>query len=199
MCLWDPPGVTSIGVHNLSPGMVLTDLLLKVWSECTGRRISVPPLMHDMNGCALSKTERPNAQDTAPGARRFFNALAEEPETVAAALAARLRAVQVKSAAWLATSTQECQREAQPWIMVVRCLCCCTVACVAITVMTPPLQGTGTSVEYLNPVSAVGRVLRRIPQIVRGGRFFDGQGRRVAQPGHRYADNGVRQLYEIDV
>lgn len=112
-------GVTSVGVHNLSPGMVLTDLLLK---------------------------------DTAPGARRFFNALAEEPETVAAALAPRLRAV----------------------------------------------QGTATSVEYLNPASAVGRVLSRVPQIVRGGRFFDERGERVVQPGQRYAKNGVRQLYEID-
>eukprot|EP00250_Pteridium_aquilinum_P011520 c20124_g1_i1 orf=22-1020(+) len=46
-------GITSIGVHNLSPGMVLTDLLLK-------------------DSTALS--------------RRFFNVLAEEPETVAAAL-----------------------------------------------------------------------------------------------------------------
>jgi len=54
-------GVTSIGVHNLSPGMVLTDLLLK---------------------------------DTTATARTVFNALAEEPETVAAALAPRLRDVQ---------------------------------------------------------------------------------------------------------
>lgn len=46
-------GVTNIGVHNLSPGMVLTDLLLK---------------------------------DSTPVSRRFFNVLAEEPETVAAAL-----------------------------------------------------------------------------------------------------------------
>lgn len=34
-------------------------------------------------------------QDTTAGSRRFFNALAEEPETVAAVLAPRLRAVQV--------------------------------------------------------------------------------------------------------
>ena len=56
-------GVTSVGVHNLSPGMVLTDLLLR---------------------------------DAAPAARRFFNALAEEPETVAAALVPRVRAVQAR-------------------------------------------------------------------------------------------------------
>lgn len=55
-------GCTSIGVHNLSPGMVLTDLLLK---------------------------------GASPVAKRFFNALAEEPETVAAALVPRIIAVQV--------------------------------------------------------------------------------------------------------
>ncbi len=55
-------GITSIGCHNLSPGMVLTDLLL---------------------------------EDASPVARRFFNALAEEPETVAAALVPQIRAVQV--------------------------------------------------------------------------------------------------------
>lgn len=54
-------GISSIGVHNLSPGMVLTDLLL---------------------GSAPS-----------PAARRAFNALAEEPETVAAALVPRIRAM----------------------------------------------------------------------------------------------------------
>lgn len=32
------------------------------------------------------------------------------------------------------------------------------------------MQGTGSSVEYLNPALAVGRVLSRVPQIVRGGR-----------------------------
>ncbi|CAK9216076.1 unnamed protein product [Sphagnum troendelagicum] len=54
-------GLSSIGVHNLSPGMVLTDLLLK---------------------------------DSTVVARRFFNTLAEEPETVAASLAPRILAVQ---------------------------------------------------------------------------------------------------------
>ena len=56
-------GLTSIGVHNLSPGLVLTSLLL---------------------------------EGASPAARRFFNALAEEPETVAAALVPRMRAVQVR-------------------------------------------------------------------------------------------------------
>ena len=55
-------GLTSIGVHNLSPGLVLTGLLL---------------------------------DGASPAARRFFNALAEEPETVAAALVPRMRTVQV--------------------------------------------------------------------------------------------------------
>ena len=68
----------------------------------------------------------------------------------------------------------------------------------ALNVTAPHLQGTGSSIEYLNPVSAVGRVLSRVPQIVRGGRFFDKQGRRVAEAGQQYADNGVRQMYEVD-
>ncbi|KAK3238257.1 chlorophyll(ide) b reductase, variant 2 [Cymbomonas tetramitiformis] len=53
-------GVTSVGVHNLSPGMVVTDLLLK---------------------------------GSTPVARRFFNVLAEEAETVAATLAPQVRQV----------------------------------------------------------------------------------------------------------
>jgi len=51
-------GISSIGVHQLSPGMVLTDLLL---------------------------------EEASPGAKRFFNVMAEEPETVAAYLAPRIR------------------------------------------------------------------------------------------------------------
>eukprot|EP00245_Coleochaete_scutata_P007218 TRINITY_DN22350_c0_g1_i1.p1 TRINITY_DN22350_c0_g1~~TRINITY_DN22350_c0_g1_i1.p1 ORF type:complete len:433 (+),score=52.96 TRINITY_DN22350_c0_g1_i1:52-1350(+) len=57
-------GINRIGVHNLSPGMALTDLLLR---------------------------------DSTPGARRFFNALAEEPETVAAWLVPRIRALDTLS------------------------------------------------------------------------------------------------------
>lgn len=106
-------GLTSIGVHNLSPGMLLTDLLLK---------------------------------DSTPVTRRFFNALAEEPETVAAVLVPQVRAV----------------------------------------------QGSGTSIEYLNPADATLRILRGVPQIINGGRFFDKEGNRVPQPGERYAPNGVR-------
>jgi chlorophyll(ide) b reductase len=52
-------GVRCVGVHNLSPGMVLTDLLL---------------------------------HGSSPLARRIFNALAEEPRTVAQALAPQVRA-----------------------------------------------------------------------------------------------------------
>lgn len=54
-------GISSIGVHNLSPGLVLTDLLLK---------------------------------DSTPVARRFFNTLAEEPDTAATILAPQIRSVQ---------------------------------------------------------------------------------------------------------
>ena len=57
-----PAGITSIGCHKLSPGMVLTDLLL---------------------------------EGSSPVARRFFNTLAEEPETVAAALVPQIKAIQV--------------------------------------------------------------------------------------------------------
>mmetsp|Transcript_13664 Transcript_13664/g.26228 ORF Transcript_13664/g.26228 Transcript_13664/m.26228 type:complete len:389 (+) Transcript_13664:85-1251(+) len=53
-------GIRSIGVHNLSPGMVLTDLLIK---------------------------------GSNPISRRIFNALAEEPETVAASLAPKVRSI----------------------------------------------------------------------------------------------------------
>ncbi len=53
-------GVRAIGVHELSPGLVLTDLLLR---------------------------------DAGIRERMLFNALAETPETVAAALAPRIRAV----------------------------------------------------------------------------------------------------------
>jgi len=109
-------GLAGIGVHNLSPGMVLTDLLLK-----------------DSN--AIS--------------RRFFNALAEEPETVAAALVPQIRAV----------------------------------------------QGTGNGVDYMSPADAFLRILKGVPQIINGGRFFDKEGNRVAADGAKYAANGVRQQY----
>lgn len=60
------------------------------------------------------------------------------------------------------------------------------------------MQGSNGSVEYLNPVSAVGRVLSRLPQIVRGGRFFDKNGERVTESGRRYAENGVRELFDAE-
>jgi chlorophyll(ide) b reductase len=53
-------GVRAIGVHELSPGLVLTDLLIK---------------------------------DAGVRERLLFNAIAETPETVAAALAPRIRAI----------------------------------------------------------------------------------------------------------
>lgn len=106
-------GILSIGVHNLSPGMVLTDLLLR---------------------------------DSTPLSRRFFNVLAEEPETVAAVLAP----------------------------------CICSV------------KGSGQSIEYLSPLSAVFKLLAGFPQIIRGGRFFDKNGDRVKVDGCRYQNNGVK-------
>jgi NAD(P)-dependent dehydrogenase (short-subunit alcohol dehydrogenase family) len=51
-------GIRSVGIHELSPGLVLTDLLLR---------------------------------DSTPAQKRFFNAMAELPETVAAAIVPAIR------------------------------------------------------------------------------------------------------------
>ncbi|UWX58585.1 SDR family oxidoreductase [Chlorobaculum sp. MV4-Y] len=53
-------GNRSVGIHDLSPGLVLTDLLLR---------------------------------DATPAQKRFFNAMAETPETVAATLVPAIRAI----------------------------------------------------------------------------------------------------------
>lgn len=42
------------------------------------------------------------------------------------------------------------------------------------------------------PLPTALRILRGLPQIINGGRFFDKDGNRVPQPGQRYAPNGVR-------
>ena len=89
-------GVDAVGIHQLSPGMVLTDLLL---------------------------------EGANPVAKRFFNVLAEEPETVAADVVPKVRAT----------------------------------------------AGTNTSVEFLTLPDAVRRVVFGVPQILGGGRFFDGR------------------------
>lgn len=85
-------------------------------------------------------------RDSTPAARRFFNALAEEPETVASAIVPQIRV----------------------------------------------LTGSGTSIEYLNPADALARILRSLPQIINGGRFFDKDGERVRRAGEAYQDNGVK-------
>lgn len=110
-------GVDAVGIHQLSPGMVLTDLLL---------------------------------EGANPVAKRFFNVLAEEPEAVAADVVPKVRAT----------------------------------------------TGTNTSVEFLTLPDAVRRVVFGVPQILGGGRFFDGQGNRVTENGARYKPNGVRLLYD---
>ena len=111
-------GVDSVGVHQLSPGMVLTDLLL---------------------------------DGASPTARRFFNVLAEEPEVVAADLCPKIRAT----------------------------------------------VGTRTAIEFLTLPDALRRVVFGVPQIVGGGRFFDGDGRRVVSANAvGYKENGTRLLYE---
>jgi hypothetical protein len=53
-------------------------------------------------------------------------------------------------------------------------------------------------VEYLTPLSALGRVAAGVPAILNGGRFFDRAGERVQCPGERYASNGVRLAFEYD-
>lgn len=88
-------------------------------------------------------------KDSSPAARRAFNALAEEPETVAADLVPRIRS----------------------------------------------LRSRGGSLDYMSPADAALRMLRRLPQVLGGGRFFDRDGNRVAAPGERYAANGVRQQF----
>ena len=111
-------GVDSVGVHQLSPGMVLTDLLL---------------------------------EGASPVARRFFNVLAEEPEVVAADLCPKIRET----------------------------------------------VGTRTAIEFLTLPDALARVMFGVPQIVGGGRFFDGDGRRVVSANAvGYKENGTRLLYE---
>jgi hypothetical protein len=109
--------VETVGVHQLSPGMVLTDLLL---------------------------------EGAEPVAKRFFNVLAEEPETVAADLVPKIRNTFTKTSA----------------------------------------------VEFLTLQDAVFRVVFGVPQILNGGKFFDGDGVRVAREGELYKPNGVRLLYE---
>ena len=111
-------GVDSVGVHQLSPGMVLTDLLL---------------------------------EGASPVARRFFNVLAEEPEVVAADLCPKIRET----------------------------------------------VGTRTAIEFLTLPDALARVMFGVPQIVGGGRFFDGDGRRVVSANAvGYKENGTRLLYD---
>jgi NAD(P)-dependent dehydrogenase (short-subunit alcohol dehydrogenase family) len=109
--------VETVGVHQLSPGMVLTDLLL---------------------------------EGAEPVAKRFFNVLAEEPETVAKDLVPKIRNTFTKTSA----------------------------------------------VEFLTLQDAVFRVVFGVPQILNGGKFFDGDGVRVAREGELYKPNGVRLLYE---
>lgn len=42
------------------------------------------------------------------------------------------------------------------------------------------------------PRPAALRMLRGLPQVLHGGRFFDREGQRVQRPGERYQANGVR-------
>ena len=85
-----------------------------------------------------------------PVSKRFFNVLAEEPETVAADLVPKIRNTFSKTSV----------------------------------------------VKFLTLRDAVFRVVTGVPQIFFGGKFFDGDGVRVAREGQAYKPNGVRLLYE---
>ena len=50
--------------------------------------------------------------------------------------------------------------------------------------------------DFLSPVTAVGRVLLGAPQIIGGGRFFDKEGKRVRAGEASYKGNGVRMQFE---
>lgn len=104
-------GVKNVGIHNLSPGMVTTELLMagagKGQLQLAGRVLC-------WAGPGLATPPRPSAQvgrhSTTPRFVRadnkvskwFINALAEEPATVAAALVPRMRAVPGESQSPLA-------------------------------------------------------------------------------------------------
>ena len=65
-----------------------------------------------------------------------------------------------------------------------------------------PVQGTDTSIDFLNPATAVGRVVTGVPQILFGGRFFDKEGNRVAAAAasgaEAYKSNGVKLMFDYD-
>ena len=56
-------------------------------------------------------------------------------------------------------------------------------------------DGNEDAIEYLSLVDAVTRVVKGVPQIANGGRFFDKEGNRVREAGVAYKENGVRVLY----
>jgi hypothetical protein len=63
------------------------------------------------------------------------------------------------------------------------------------TLQVRDITGTGRSVEYLTLPNAVFRMVTGVPQIVRGGRFFDRDGTRVQEAAATYKTNGTRLLY----
>jgi hypothetical protein len=66
------------------------------------------------------------------------------------------------------------------------------------------LQGVNTPIEFLTPLSAVGRVVTGVPAIVNGGRFFDKEGERVQPSGDSSSSSstvfnsaGTRLLFDF--
>ena len=82
-------GLSNIAAHQLSPGLVLTDLLL---------RDASPVSMRSRMRCISASCSAKGLLvilwiDVVQVAKRFFNVLAEEPDTVARELAPRIRLV----------------------------------------------------------------------------------------------------------
>ena len=72
---------------------------------------------------------------------------------------------------------------------------CVTLARDSLRLVFCALQGTSTSIDFLNPLTATMRVVIGVPQIIGGGRFFDKEGDRVLHEGCTYEPNGVKTLY----
>jgi chlorophyll(ide) b reductase len=77
---------TGVGVHTVSPGMVITDLLLR-------KRGATAALDRGAAAGGGGRTGLATAPHLTRGTRRLFNILAERPDTVAAWLVPRMRGI----------------------------------------------------------------------------------------------------------
>ena len=127
-------------------------------------------------------------QDSTPATRRLFNALAEEPETAAAALVPRIRALAGSGSSIEYLSPADAGMGGAGWRgrLAPRLPPACK--CSSWAQLRPP----GAARPLPPPRPAALRMLRGLPQVLHGGRFFDREGQRVQRPGERYQANGVR-------